>query len=273
MPAKNLIIVLLCLFCTASLFAGDVIVISNPPVSEGNTQGEFMDWSCYDGFKPFDPGMDPVDTLWWTGILDQHVFGGQSLSFTPDLPQLDNVYLQIKYGLWNDPPVYFSVSLNGTFIGGFWANYGYISPGPRYVKVNISNYIAAGPDLIELSAAAGGGEAVVGYVGVGMRQVDNGAAGGITENPLQVTEFKLENPAPNPFNAVTSISFSLKETSNVSFLIYDITGREVYSYRKENESPGQHTLTWEASDLSSGVYIVSFEAGSYKNVKKAVLLK
>ena len=273
MSVRNLIIILVCFLCSASLFAKDVIVISNPPVAEGITQGEFMDWSCFDGCKPFDPGMDPVDTLWWTGNIDRHVFGGQTLTYNPDLPQIDGVYLQIKYGLWNDPPVNFMVTVNGTFVGSFWANWGYISPGPRYVKVNISNFIVAGPDLIEISAAVGGGEAVIGYVGAGMRQTDTRIASGVEENPLMVLKFKLYDPSPNPFNATTYISYSLKEMTHISFLIYDITGREVYSYRKENEAPGRYSLMWDASDLASGVYVIAFEAGSYRNIKKAVLLK
>ena len=272
MRSRNIIITLLGLVCTAGLFAQDAVILSNPTVSEGITQGEIIDWSCYEGFQPFEPGMDPADTLWWTGILDQHIFGGQSISWNPDLPVINNVILKIKYGLWNSPSVLFTVTLNGSNIGSFWANWGYISPGPKYVRMNISNYIIAGPDRIVISAAAGGGEAVIGYVGAATMAVD-ASAGGIIESPLQETECKLHEPAPNPFNPVTSISFSLKKTSNVNLTVFNIAGGEVFNYQKENESPGDYTLTWDASKLASGMYIVSFQAGGFKSIKKAVLLK
>lgn len=269
---RIIILSLLVILIAALAFAGaKKTIISNPLVSEGVTQGQFMDWSCYEGFKPVDSNADPADTLWWTGNIEYHIFGGGSINWTTDLPQITGVILKMKYGLWNSPSVPLEVNVNNNYVGTATANTGYISPGPRYAQVDITNYIVAGPDLIEVNATSGG-EAVIGYVGCGVRSTDKGiAAAGSGENIPLV--FSLNRPSPNPFNPTTEISFTLPESRLVELKIFDVTGRTADILAEGNLSQGVHSFTWDAKDFASGVYFVQLHAGSDNAVEKLILLK
>jgi hypothetical protein len=92
------------------------------------------------------------------------------------------------------------------------------------------------------------------------------------EIPLpSVTE--LHQNYPNPFNAETKISYTLAEASHVSLRIYDITGRLVATLVDNREEAGEHAVTWDASDISSGVYFCKLKTNSVSCVKKMNLLK
>ncbi len=83
----------------------------------------------------------------------------------------------------------------------------------------------------------------------------------------------LNENFPNPFNPSTSISFGLVEDTRVKVIIYDIAGRELMKLADGNYSPGRHNLVLDASELNSGTYFYSLEAGSFKEVKRMLLLK
>jgi hypothetical protein len=83
----------------------------------------------------------------------------------------------------------------------------------------------------------------------------------------------LENNFPNPFNPRTAISFGLPEDSRINLMLYDISGREVLKLAEGQFSAGRHDLHLDASELSSGTYFYSLEAGSFKEVKRMLLLK
>lgn len=91
-------------------------------------------------------------------------------------------------------------------------------------------------------------------------------------------EFKLEAAYPNPFNPLTSIDYALPLQSDVSCIIYNLSGREVKTF-SFNQSAGNHSITWNASDVSSGIYLVRFVAkasdGSetFTDYQKITLLK
>lgn len=268
-----LLMALIIAICAVAAFSGTKnAAIMNPPTIDGVTQGEFMDWSCYEGFYPVEPNnADPCDTLWWTGNIEYHISGGESVSWSPDLPQMDGVILKMKYGLWNSPSVGLAVSVNGNYIGTCQATQGYISPGPRYAQINISNYIIAGPDLIEVTASYGG-EAVIGYVGAGVRSIDKGLAGSGEGDNLPLV-FSLSSPTPNPFNPTTEIAFTLPEARSVELKVYDITGRTAAVLAEGNLQQGAYSYTWNANSFASGVYFVQLIAGGDIAVEKIILLK
>jgi hypothetical protein len=87
-------------------------------------------------------------------------------------------------------------------------------------------------------------------------------------------EFSLSQNYPNPFNPSTSIEFSINELSNVSLDIYTITGELVGSLISGKEfSAGTYKVTFDASKLSSGVYLYSLRAGNNILTRKMTLLK
>jgi hypothetical protein len=86
------------------------------------------------------------------------------------------------------------------------------------------------------------------------------------------TEFSVGN-FPNPFNPETTISFSLPEATNVSLIVYDITGREVVRLADGYYSAGYHSVMFDGSCFSSGIYFYSLTTGKYSAVKKMMLVK
>lgn len=85
--------------------------------------------------------------------------------------------------------------------------------------------------------------------------------------------YSLNQNYPNPFNPVTTIEFTLKESSIVSLRVFDILGREVKSILNEMVEAGIHQLEFNGSDLESGIYFYEMQAGNFRDVKKLVLLK
>jgi len=94
------------------------------------------------------------------------------------------------------------------------------------------------------------------------------------EEKLQVPkQFTLEQNYPNPFNPVTKIRYFLPQASKVTLKVYDILGREIATLVNGFEGDGNHEVIFDASSLSSGIYIYKLNAGSYSAVKKCVVMK
>ena len=87
------------------------------------------------------------------------------------------------------------------------------------------------------------------------------------------TEFALEAAYPNPFNPETQLTFALPEASEVSLVIYDVQGRIVAILIDGFQPAGIYQRTFDASELSSGVYFARFTAGSFHQTQKLLLIK
>ena len=85
--------------------------------------------------------------------------------------------------------------------------------------------------------------------------------------------YALEQAYPNPFNPVTTLSFSLPEMSEVSLVIYDLQGREVASLLSGSMDAGYHSVHWDASGHVSGMYFVKMVAGNHVKTQKLMLIK
>jgi hypothetical protein len=92
-------------------------------------------------------------------------------------------------------------------------------------------------------------------------------------NSLMPSEYVLHEAYPNPFNPVTSISFELAETSNISLLIYDMNGREISSLANGVMSAGYHNIKWNAQGYSSGIYFVKMVTSNSTMTQKIILMK
>lgn len=84
---------------------------------------------------------------------------------------------------------------------------------------------------------------------------------------------KLEQNYPNPFNPSTSINFEIPVSSFVKLRVYDLTGREVATLINKEMQSGIHSVSFNASNLSTGVYYYKLETGSYSEIKKMTLIK
>ncbi|MCF8413705.1 MAG: T9SS type A sorting domain-containing protein [Melioribacteraceae bacterium] len=87
------------------------------------------------------------------------------------------------------------------------------------------------------------------------------------------TEFKLSKNYPNPFNPVTTISYSLPENVDVNLAVYDLNGRLVKTLIDKSQSAGNYNITWNALHESSGVYFFKISAGKFSAIQKCILLK
>ncbi len=92
------------------------------------------------------------------------------------------------------------------------------------------------------------------------------------------TEFSLEQNYPNPFNPATTIEFSLPVDARVKISIYNLVGEKVAEVINKDFTAGNHKIEYNASQLTSGVYLYKLEAAdvsgnNYNSVKKMTLLK
>ncbi|MCP4580144.1 MAG: T9SS type A sorting domain-containing protein, partial [candidate division Zixibacteria bacterium] len=92
----------------------------------------------------------------------------------------------------------------------------------------------------------------------------------IAEIPMQ---FSLSSNYPNPFNAVTTIQYSLPTSSEVTLDIYDVLGRKVQTIHNGNQPAGSHSLIWNADGFSSGMYFYKITAGENIQTEMMTLIK
>jgi hypothetical protein len=85
--------------------------------------------------------------------------------------------------------------------------------------------------------------------------------------------YELSQNYPNPFNPSTIISFSLPKEGNVKLGVYNLLGQEVASLVDGFREAGSYNINWNASKLSSGIYIYRIESNSFSVTKKMALLK
>ncbi len=85
--------------------------------------------------------------------------------------------------------------------------------------------------------------------------------------------FSLSPNYPNPFNPTTTIGYTLGQASHVSLKVYDALGRHVASLVEAFQPQGAHRRSFDASDLTSGVYFVKLTAGDFVQSIPVVLMK
>ncbi len=90
------------------------------------------------------------------------------------------------------------------------------------------------------------------------------------EIPSQII---LNQNYPNPFNPSTSISYSIPEASDISITIYNMLGVQVATIDEGLQSAGEHEVTFDATNLSSGIYIYRLNAGNASLTKRMTLVK
>ena len=95
----------------------------------------------------------------------------------------------------------------------------------------------------------------------------------VGENPSNPTEYKLYDNYPNPFNPSTILRYSIPEASFTTINIYDALGKEVSSLVNETKTAGTYEVEFNATDLSSGIYYYTLQAGSFNQTKKMILIK
>ena len=83
----------------------------------------------------------------------------------------------------------------------------------------------------------------------------------------------LHQNYPNPFNPSTNIPFTLKESGLVSLKIYNLLGQEVDAIIQQKMNAGSYSIRYDASFLSSGVYIYRLKTMNVIQTQKMILIK
>ncbi|MDP2209787.1 MAG: endonuclease [Bacteroidota bacterium] len=85
--------------------------------------------------------------------------------------------------------------------------------------------------------------------------------------------FQLGQNFPNPFNPSTTITYQLPATGYVTLKVYDVLGKEVVLLVNEAKTSGEHTVTFDASHLNSGIYFYRLSSGTFSETKRMILMK
>jgi hypothetical protein len=91
--------------------------------------------------------------------------------------------------------------------------------------------------------------------------------------PEVLSEFSLSGNYPNPFNATTTIQFSLGRESSVSLAVYDLSGRQITNLIDGRVAAGEHRIQFDGTDFASGVYFARINVAGSMRTTKMVLLK
>jgi hypothetical protein len=110
-----------------------------------------------------------------------------------------------------------------------------------------------------------------------LKQIDfNGSvkySNEVEVNLFVVKSFALYQNYPNPFNPSTTISFQLPEASYITLKVYDAIGTEIETIAEGNYPAGVHEVIFDASKLSSGIYLYRIFYGANQSTKKMMVIK
>lgn len=118
-----------------------------------------------------------------------------------------------------------------------------------------------------------GSDNYVYVVGGNTAKINQGGVTSLSDDKLTPDGFILAQNYPNPFNPSTTISFSIPSAGFTSLKVYEILGDEVATLVNEERSAGEYDITFDASTLTSGVYLYRLSAGSFTEIKKMILMK
>jgi len=101
---------------------------------------------------------------------------------------------------------------------------------------------------------------------------------GVITNAVAVADdapaaFSVEQNSPNPFNPTTTITFSLAQSGDVTVDVFNVAGQKIDTLVDGFMDAGQHSVVWDASGFSAGVYFYTVKAGDFSRTLKMTLVK
>jgi hypothetical protein len=88
-----------------------------------------------------------------------------------------------------------------------------------------------------------------------------------------INTYSLYQNYPNPFNPATKINYTIEKPGQVTLKVYDLLGRLVTTLVNEQQNSGLHTISFDGSNLTSGIYFYQINSGSFNSTKKMILVK
>jgi Secretion system C-terminal sorting domain len=101
----------------------------------------------------------------------------------------------------------------------------------------------------------------------------SGPATDVEDESSSPRKFVLNQNYPNPFNPSTNISFDLEKSGYTNLTVYNVLGQKVATILSQEMSAGHHEVNFNASGLSSGVYLYRLESGNFTAMKKMMLMQ
>ncbi|MDD5361474.1 MAG: T9SS type A sorting domain-containing protein [Ignavibacteria bacterium] len=178
--------------------------------------------------------LSPADTMLQRVLAATDVY--ELTHVWPKLPGADTVTFIFKYIAPNTPDSFDTLYANGNSV-----NFNGTPDGDKW------NY--ADDKIITITSS------------VNVRNISSIADG-----------YKLYQNYPNPFNPVTKFKFNIAKLSDAKIVVYDISGHEVKTLVNESLRPGAYEVTFDGSNLSSGVYFYQFTVNNKQLDSKKMLL-
>ncbi len=100
----------------------------------------------------------------------------------------------------------------------------------------------------------------------------------VSSENIIIAATKMESNYPNPFNPITNISYTIKETGLVTIEVYNLRGQLVKTLVNELQGTGSFIAVWDGTDtsnksVSSGIYLYKMKSNNYTSTKKMILMK
>lgn len=261
----------------------DTIFGQNPTGPDGNWSFATSDATL--GYKVADNFWDvflPICDIHWWG-LSLIYDGGWSLCEEDPMPFL----IEFWYNLDEGPVCSYQAMVNpvdsGILYAGFYPMWYFsvdmLDPCCYLENGYVSIQSLGTCSFLWASSDFGDGnswqstDGVWDYVGTGF---DRGFCLTFGDEPTEIKipqSLQLNQNYPNPFNPTTQIDYSLTQPEQVNLSVYNLTG-ELVATLVDGEVPvGNHSITFDASTLPSGVYFYTMTAGSFTQTKKMVVVK
>lgn len=136
---------------------------------------------------------------------------------------------------------------------------------------NETRLLVVNPDTEDLFSYSGDFEIVGIMVVNSLAQIEVA----YDDSPTQVvaSSFSLSDAYPNPFNPVTTMELVMPVAGNMQVEVYNLLGQSVATLASGYMNANTYTLTWDASNVSSGVYFVKAQAAGFTKIQKLMLIK
>jgi hypothetical protein len=183
-----------------------------------------------------------------------------TLTLDLNLPTLNNIGFRLAYGEPTSPDG--SMVINGEGFDAGRRHYQYIQP---QVDSELNVTWPSTFNFPQLTWKA---------TDLPFEQPPSYTTVGLEDELANVESFKLNQNYPNPFNPSTTISFNLPNAADVRLTVYNVLGQRVATLLNNVKyTSGSHTLSFDASNLASGIYIYRLEAGTFTSQKRMTLIK
>jgi serine protease len=156
----------------------------------------------------------------------------------------------------------FSAAMVSGLAGLIWAWY------PALTNEEVENLIKSTTDPIDSLNPSR-----IGQIGTGRMNAYRWLETSIDDQPPLAKSFCALESYPNPFNNSTIINYTIPSGGKVNLAIYDLLGRKIRTFVKQNQAAGSYQYRWTGDGRSSGIYFARLESDSFSKTIKLILLR